>query len=226
MPGQIVEFSSNGSSAQGYLSRPETGAGPGVIVIQEWWGLVDHIKALADRFATKGFVALAPDLYRGESTTNPDDAGRLMMALDIDRAVEDLRGAIAFLLQDSSVAGDQVGTVGFCMGGQLALAAACQNPQVGACIDFYGVHPNVTLDFSGLEAPVLGLFAERDGFVSPEVARKLEHDIRSAGKRVEIEIYSGADHAFFNDTRPDVYDADAAADAWRRTLEFFRAELG
>ncbi len=226
MPGQIVEFSSNGSSAQGYLSRPETGTGPGVIVIQEWWGLVDHIKALADRFATKGFVALAPDLYRGESTTNPDDAGRLMMALDIDRAVEDLGGAIAFLLQDSSVAGDQVGTVGFCMGGQLALAAACQNPQVGACIDFYGVHPNVTLDFSGLEAPVLGLFAERDGFVSPEVARKLEHDIRSAGKRVEIEIYSGADHAFFNDTRPDVYDADAAADAWRRTLEFFRAELG
>ncbi len=226
MPGQIVEFSSNGSNAQGYLSCPESGGGPGVIVIQEWWGLVDHIKGLADRFATEGFVALAPDLYRGESTTSPDDAGRLMMALDIDRAVKDLSGAIAFLRGKAAVRGDRVGTVGFCMGGQLALAAACQNPEVGACIDFYGVHPNVTLDFSGLEAPVLGLFAELDGFVSPEVARKLEHDIRSAGKRVEIQIYSGADHAFFNDTRPDVYDADAAADAWRRTLEFFRAELG
>jgi carboxymethylenebutenolidase len=111
------------------------------------------------------------------------------------------------------------------MGGQLALATACQHDGVGACIDFYGVHPNVTLDYSGLAAPVLGLFAENDGFVTPEVARKLEHDIQQAGKRADFHIYPGADHAFFNDSRPDVYDAGAAADAWRRTLEFLRAEL-
>ena len=98
MPGRVVEFASNGAMAQGYLSTPPRGSGPGVIVIQEWWGLVDHIKALADRFAAEGFTALAPDLYHGESTTSPDDAGRLMMALNIGRAVRDLSGAVEFLL--------------------------------------------------------------------------------------------------------------------------------
>ena len=226
MPGQIVEFPSNGSTAQGYLSRPASGSGPGVIVIQEWWGLVDHIKAVADRFAAEGFVALAPDLYHGESTDSPDDAGRLMMALDIDRAVKDLLGAIEYLLGPGRASGGSVGTVGFCLGGQLALAAACKSDRVGACVDFYGVHPNVTLDYSGLSAPVLGLFAEKDGFVSPEVARKLEQDIRSAGKQIDIHIYPNVDHAFFNDSRPDVYDADAAKDAWDRTVQCYRKNLG
>ena len=222
--GQMVEFQSNGSRAQGYLARAE-GGGPGVIVIQEWWGLVDHIKALADRFASAGFTALAPDLYRGETTTSPDDAGRLMMALDIGGAVRDLQGAVDCLLADSASRGEHVGVVGFCMGGQLALAVACGNAKVGAAVDFYGVHPNVTLDFSKLEAPVLGLFAERDSFVTPEVARKLESDIRSAGKQIEMRIYPGADHAFFNDSREDAYDATAANDAWERTTGFFRAHL-
>jgi carboxymethylenebutenolidase len=225
MPGQMVEFASNGGKAQGYLATPASGGGPGVIVIQEWWGLVAHIKAVADRFAAAGFVALAPDLYRGESTQKPDDAGRLMMALDIDRAARDLEGAVAYLLSRQGVAPRRVGVVGFCMGGQLALATACRSASVGACVDFYGVHPNVKLDFAKLGAPVLGLFAERDGFVTPEVARKLEQDVRKAGKPIEIHVYPGADHAFFNDTRPDVYNREAATDAWNRTTQFFRRHL-
>jgi carboxymethylenebutenolidase len=171
MPGERVEFASNGKKAQGYLATPASGRGPGVIVIQEWWGLVAHIKAVADRFASAGFVALAPDLYRGEFAERPDDAGRLMMALDIERAVRDLAGAVRYLLARPGVAPKKVGAVGFCMGGQLALAAACASASVGAVVDFYGVHPNVTLDFSKLASPVLGLFGERDSFVTPEVAR-------------------------------------------------------
>ena len=225
MAGKIVEFASNGETVQGYLARPESGSGPAVIVIQEWWGVVDHIKAVADRFAAEGFTALAPDLYRGESTTSPDEAGRLMMALEIDRAVRDLGGAVKYLIGLEGVTPAAVGTVGFCMGGQLALAAACANKEVAAAVDFYGVHPNVTLDFSELRAPVLGLFAENDGFVSPEVARKLEHDLREAGRETDFHIYPGVDHAFFNDTRPDVYDEEAATDAWKRTLAFFGRHL-
>jgi carboxymethylenebutenolidase len=221
----MVEFAANGSTANGYLSRPGSGSGPGVIVIQEWWGLVDHIKAVADRFASEGFVALAPDLYHGESTTSPDDAGRLMMALNIDAATKELLGAVDYLLGAGGASSGSVGVVGFCMGGQLALAAACATPKVGACVDFYGVHQNVTIDFSGLESPVLGLFGENDSFVTPEVARKVEHDIRSAGKQIEIHLYPDADHAFFNDSRPDAYNPDAARDAWERTLRFFRQHV-
>lgn len=226
MAGELIEFSSNGSTTPGYLTLPESGSGAALIVLQEWWGLVDHIKDVADRFAAEGFVALAPDLYHGESTSSPDDAGRLMMALDIDRAARDVSGAIQYLLDLGAVAPKKVGTVGFCLGGQLALAAACQSAEVAACVDFYGVHPNITLDFSGLRAPVLGLFAENDAFVSPEVAGKLEHDLNEAGATTDFHIYPGVDHAFFNDTRPDVHDAAAANDAWRRSVEFFRAHLG
>lgn len=226
MAGSMVEFASNGTNAQGYLATPASGNGPAVIVIQEWWGLVDHIKAVADRFSVAGYTALAPDLYHGESTASPDDAGRLMMALEIDRAVLDLSGAVRYLLAQSSVSSQRVGTVGFCMGGQLALATGCGNPEIGAVVDFYGVHPNVTLDFSGLRAPVLGLFGENDGFVTPEVARKLEHDLREAGREADFHIYPGVDHAFFNETRADVYNEEAATDAWDRTLAFFAQHLG
>jgi carboxymethylenebutenolidase len=225
MPGRKVEFASNGAKTQGYLATPASGGGPAVIVIQEWWGLVDHIKDVADRFAAAGFVALAPDLYHGDSAQKPDDAGRLMMALDVARAARDLEGAVAYLLARSGVSARKVGVVGFCMGGQLALATACLSADVGAAVDFYGVHPNVKLDFAKLAAPVLGLFAERDAFVTPEAARKLERDVRAAGKAIEVHIYPDADHAFFNDTRPDVFNREAATDAWNRTTQFFRCHL-
>ena len=181
---------------------------------------------MADRFAAEGFFALAPDLYHGETTTRPDEAERLLMALNIGRAIADLSSAVSYLLGLEGVSPKKVGVVGFCMGGQLALAAACKNSSIGACVDFYGIHPKVTPDFSGLQAPVLGLFAEKDPFVTPEVARKLEQDIRSAGKQAEFHIYPGVGHAFFNDSRPDVYDPVAAQDAWDRVLRFFRENLG
>lgn len=224
--GAMVEFAANGRASSGYLATPATGSGPGVIVIQEWWGLVDHIKDVADRFASEGFVALAPDMYHGETATSPDDAGKLMMALNIDRTERDLRGAIDCLLARGEVTGDRVGTVGFCMGGQLSLFAACANPKVGACVDFYGIHPNVAPDLGGLQAPVLGFFAEKDGFVTPEVARGLETDLRAAGKEVEITIFEGADHAFFNDTRTEVFHPQYAAECWARMLAFYRRLLG
>lgn len=223
--GSEIEFASNGERAAGYLAAPAGGSGPGVLVIQEWWGLVDHIRDVCDRFAREGFVALAPDLYRGERAGDPDAAGRLMMGLEIPRAARDLEGAVQALLGHERVAGARVGAVGFCMGGQLALFAATRSPRIGAVVDFYGIHPNVSLDFSGLSAAVLGIFAERDEFVPPEAARKLEADLRAAGKRARFEIYPGVSHAFFNDSRPDVYDARAAARAWSETLAFLRAEL-
>ena len=222
--GEYVSFESNGGAASGYLARPAT-PGPGVIVIQEWWGLVPHIEEIADRIAKVGYVALAPDLFHGKTTKSPDEAGKMMMALSIDEAARDLAGAIDYVKGDRDVAGDKVGTIGFCMGGALSLFAACRNPDVGACVVFYGGHPNVKPDLASLQAPVLGIFAGRDTFVSPEVVSDLDRQLTSLGKRHDFHTYAGASHAFFNDQRPEVYDPAAAADAWSRTLTFFQREL-
>ena len=146
--GAIVEFAANGGKTTGYLTKPESGEGPGVIVLQEWWGLVGHIKNVADRFAAAGHVALAPDLYHGEVTKSPDEAGKLMMALNIAQTEKDLSGAVDYLAGNAR--GNKIGIVGFCMGGQLALFAASKNARIGACVDFYGIHPNVKPDYSQL----------------------------------------------------------------------------
>jgi carboxymethylenebutenolidase len=219
----MVQFPTNGTTTSGYLATPASGKGPGVIVLQEWWGLVQHIKSVCDRFAAEGFTALAPDMYHGQTASEPDAAGKLFMALNIAQAEKDLRGAATYLGGHSSTS--TLGAVGFCMGGQLALFAATLNRSVGACVNFYGIHPNVKPDYSKLSGPVLGLFAEKDGFVTPQVAREVDAAIKQAGKTSEIHIYPGVDHAFFNDERPDVYDRAAAADAWRRTLAHFRQSL-
>ena len=225
MTSEMVSFKSNGGTTEGYLSVPESGRGPGVVVIQEWWGLVPHIKHVADRFAAEGFVALAPDLYHGRATTSPDEAGKLMMALDIAQTEKDLRGAINYLLAHRSVTSARVGTVGFCMGGALSLYAATKNEQVGACVVFYGGHPKVKYDLENLHAPVLGLYAGRDTGVTPTSVRELEARLQELGKSAEMHIYEDADHAFFNDDRPEVYNREAAEDAWQRTVNFFRAHL-
>ena len=222
--GEMVHFRSNGKDASGYLALPKD-KGPAVVVIQEWWGLVPHIKKVADRFSNEGFVALAPDLYHGKTTKSPDEAGKLMMSLGVDDAEKDLRGAIHYLLANPKTSSDKVGTVGFCMGGALSLFAASKNPEVGACVVFYGGHPNVKPDIKNLKAPVLGLYAEKDTSVTPDVVRQLEKDLKANGKRAEMHIYPGAQHAFFNDERPEVYDGKAAADAWKKTIEFLRREL-
>ena len=223
MAGKMVDFSSNGGTTAGYLATPKAGTGRGVLVIQEWWGLVGHIKNVCDRFAAEGFSALAPDMYHGKTADEPDTAGKLFMALNISRVEKDLRGAAKFLANHSST--KKVGAVGFCMGGQLALFAGTVNPNVGAIVDFYGIHPNVKPDYTKLSGPVLGLFAEKDAFVTPQAAKDVDAAIKKAGKASEIHIYPGVDHAFFNDERPDAYNKPAADDAWRRTLAFFRQHL-
>jgi carboxymethylenebutenolidase len=220
-----VSFPSNGGTSEGYLALPDRGSGPGVIVIQEWWGVVPHIEDVCRRFAAEGFAALSPDLYHGESTTSPDEAGKLMMALNIGQAEKDLRGAVQYLVNHEAAQGDRVGTVGFCMGGQLSLFAATKNPAVGACVVYYGIHPRVKPDLSALRAPVLGFFGENDVLVTPEAARDLEARIRGAGKTAEFHVYPGAGHAFFNDTRPDAHHPKAAADSWDRMLAFYRDRL-
>jgi len=223
MAGKMVEFPSNGGTTSGYLATPASGKGPGVLVIQEWWGLVGHIKKVCDRFAGEGFTALAPDLYHGKTAGEPDEAGKLFMALNIAQAEKDLRGAAKLLAGQSST--PKIGVVGFCMGGQLALFAATLNPSVGATVNFYGVHPNVKPDYAKLAGPVLGLFAEKDQFVTPHVARDTDAAIKKAGKASEIHIYPNVDHAFFNDENKAAYNKQAADDAWRRTLAFFRQHL-
>src|SRR5262245_36817044 len=155
----MVTFPSNGGTAPGYLAAPPDRKGPGVVVIQEWWGLVPHIKAIADRFAAEGFLALAPDLYHGKATKSPDEAGKLMMAMNIGQAERDLAGAAAFVARHSANSTGRVGTVGFCMGGALSLYAASKNPAVSAAVVFYGGHPKVQPDLPALEAPLLGLYA-------------------------------------------------------------------
>jgi carboxymethylenebutenolidase len=222
--GEMVEFHSNGGTASGYLAD---GGGAGVVVIQEWWGLVPHIKDVADRFAAAGFTALAPDLFHGETTTEPDGAGKLMMALNLERAAKDMSGAVDFLTERTGR--PAVGVTGFCMGGGLTLVLACQRPDaVKAAVPWYGAIPWPTAqpDWSALEASVLGHYGEKDAWASPEAAHALEEQLRSLGKDATIHVYQGADHAFFNDTRPEVYDPDASQVAFDRTVEFLRAHLG
>jgi carboxymethylenebutenolidase len=222
--GERQLYKANGHTTPAYLARPRQ-PGPGVVVIQEWWGLVPHIERVADRFAEAGFVALAPDLYHGEKASSPDRAGKLMMALRIDEAARDLTGAIDYLAQQPEVSIKKVGTIGFCMGGALSLFAACTNPEVAACAVFYGGHPNVKPDLAALRAPVLGIYAGQDSFVTPDVVNDLDRQLSALGKRHAFHSYPQAQHAFFNDDRPEVYDAAAAADAWTKTLTFFRQEL-
>jgi carboxymethylenebutenolidase len=209
----------------GYLALPESGSGQGILVLQEWWGLVPHIRKVADRFTAAGFVALAPDLYHGESTTSPDEAGRMLMALNINRTAQDLQRAAEYLLNHEAVVGDKLGVVGFCMGGQLALLAATVSDKIGVTVDFYGIHPNVKPNFSNLNSPVLGIFGEKDSSVPPDAVKALEANIQKAGGTIETHTYPDADHAFFNDTRPEVYNPNAALDAWNRTISFFQHHL-
>ena len=224
MSGKMIEFRANGRMAAGYLAIPSQ-PGPGLIVIQEWWGLVDHIKDLVNRFAAEGFVALAPDLFHGDMTKSPDQAGKLLMALNIAEAGKDIRGAARHLLAIPEVQPKKVGAIGFCMGGQLALYAATEFPdEISAAIDFYGIHPKVTISSEKLRVPVQAHFAKRDNSVPEPQAREFVNELKSGGKTIDGYFYD-ADHAFFNDTRPEVYNPDAANLAWTRSLAFLRAHL-
>jgi carboxymethylenebutenolidase len=224
--GEMVEFPSNGGTAKGYLAMPDAEVAVPLIVIQEWWGLVPHIKDVCDRFAAKGFAALAPDLYRGESTTEPDEAGKLMMALNIQQAGKDMSGAVDKL---QKVTGRlHVGVTGFCMGGGLALVLATQRPDaVAAVVPWYGLipWPEAQPDWSALTASVLGHYAANDGFFGPPQVAELQDTLDGLGKDAELKCHPGVDHAFFNDTRPEVYDQPTAELAFEETVAFLKASL-
>jgi carboxymethylenebutenolidase len=222
--GSLIEFASNGGTASGYLAGD---TGIPVVVIQEWWGLVPHITDVCDRFAAEGFVALAPDLYHGDTTTEPDEAGKLMMAMNIEQAAKDMSGAIDEVARRAG--SDKVGVTGFCMGGGLALMAAAKRPdKVKAVVPWYGLIPweGAQPDWSDLDAAVLGHYAELDGYFGPEAVAGLQSALDAAGKQAELVVHPGVDHAFFNDTRPEVHDPATSAAAWGQTLAFFRAQLG
>lgn len=223
--GQLIDFNGGDRQYQGYLATARDGVGPGVIVIQEWWGLVDHIKHVCDRFAEAGFTALAPDLYFGEATSEPTRAGELMMALSISETAEVLERAIDKLLSLPSVMGKKLGIVGFCMGGQLSMYAACHSSKIGACVNFYGIHPNVQPALRALSCPMMGVFAEHDDYASPSAVRALDEELTLLDKEHQFTTYPGTHHAFFNDSRPEVYNETAAFDAWQRLLVFLKANL-
>jgi carboxymethylenebutenolidase len=197
-----------------------------VVVIQEWWGLVDHIKDVCDRFAAEGFYAIAPDLYDGRQVREPDEAAKEMMALEMDKAAANMNGAAEYLIRLTNR--QKVGVLGFCMGGGLAYVLASRFPKnIGALVPFYGVipWPNAEPDYSAIEAPIQGHYAEHDDFASPERVRALENQLKAMGKDVEFFIYPGTHHAFFNDTRPEVYDALASRQAWERSVQFLKENL-
>jgi carboxymethylenebutenolidase len=224
--GERVSFPSNGHTCEGYFAASASGKGPAVVVIQEWWGLVPHIEDLVNRFAAAGFTAIAPDLYHGKTTTSPDDATKLLMELDADRASSEITGAGEFLLQRPECSSSKYGVVGFCMGGALAQFAATEHPDnVGAAVSFYGGFKKAPQHWEKLQAPLLLIYGENDKGVPAAQGRELETKLRALGKDVEVVVYPNAEHAFFNDARPAVHNAEASADAWRRTLELFRRAL-
>jgi carboxymethylenebutenolidase len=226
----MVTFPSNGAEGQGYVAIPESGSGPGVVVIQEWWGLNQQIKEVCDRFASDGFVALAPDLYRGAeaSLEEPDEAGKLMMALNIEQAAKDMVGAIDFLKNHPAVSSSGVGVIGFCMGGGLALWLATLRPDdVKAVAPYYGIipWPAAQPDYSKLQASVQGHYAENDDFAGPPAVQKLQAELSGLGKRFEFFVYPGTEHAFTNHHRPEVHHEEHAQTAWHRTIQFFRERV-
>ena len=222
---ESLEFKANGGAATGYLAHPaEGGPFPAVVVIQEWWGLNDNIRDIANRIAAEGYVALAPDLYHGNVTAEPDEAQKLMMALQQDKAVIDMNGAVSALQARDDVQTSRLGVTGFCLGGGLALLLAMKNPAITAAAPFYGVPMGDLSEATNIQGGVLALYAGQDGFVTSDYVAKVQDALVAGGVSHEIHTYPDADHAFFNDTQ-GAYKPDDAADAWERLKRFLAARL-
>jgi carboxymethylenebutenolidase len=220
-----IEYPADGVSAPGYLAQPDDAAAhPGVIVIQEWWGLDDHIKSIADRFALVGFIALAPDLYRGSFATEPDEARKLVMNMNREQAIKDLMGAVKSLQAMAEVSPKKVGCIGFCMGGALTLALAAASSDVAAAAPFYaGFQPRAG-DIARIEAEMFCAFGGDDAGIPMENVQRFEATLKDTGRNAVVKVYEGAPHSFFNDSR-DSYRPEAAKDAWERSLALFRRVL-
>jgi len=226
--GEMVSFKSNGGTAGGYLASPASAKGPGVLVIQEWWGLIPQVKGMVDMFAREGFNALAPDFYHGKSARigEPDAAQKLMMELNIEQAAKDARGAAQFLASHPKTSSTKIAVIGFCMGGMLALmTGTVASDVVGAVVDCYGVPPQKKPDYSKLKGnPVLGIFGGKDEWVMNALPA-LEADLKAAGAPFEKVIYPNADHAFLNEQRADVHRPDDAKDAWPKIMSFLKRNV-
>lgn len=223
--GRNHNFEVNGASGTGYLSLPENGSGPAVIVIQEWWGLVGHITDVVDRFAAEGFVAFAPDLYHGQAASEPDTAKKLMMELKLDEAGKEIVNAASFLLSLPETSSSYVGTVGFCMGGSLSIWSGTLTTLIEKCVGFYPGsswerHAPEWKNFKGKHALIH--CCEGDGASSAPGIQEAKSEIINAGGSIEIFDYPGTQHAFFNSDRLEVFDANAAAISWDRTIKFLK----
>ncbi|GAB3595485.1 dienelactone hydrolase family protein [Angustibacter peucedani] len=227
-PRQNVTFDSAGTTIHGYLATPPAGTGPGVLVVQEWWGLDDHMVDICDRFAAEGFVTLAPDLMGGRVAHDSDEAGEMMSQLPVDESAHKLGGAVDWLLAHDAVTSSTVGAVGFCMGGGFVLALATQQGEkVSAAVPFYGVGEAVPDQYQGLTAAVQGHYAEQDDFYPVDQARAQEQQIRDESGSADVQFfYYPAGHAFHNDKdKLGTYDEESARLAWSRTVDFLRSHV-
>lgn len=226
MPQKITFPSRSGTPTSGEIALPGGDAkAPSVVLIQEWWGLNDHIRSILDRLAGAGFIAIAPDLYHGVVTKDAGEAGELMNAMNWDRALDEIAGAGDFAHKHERCIG-RVGVTGFCMGGALTFAAAARIPDLfSAAVPFYGIPPEkLSVDYSKIRAPILAHFASRDGWAKPDAAQALKAELDGRGQSMELHVYE-ADHAFFNSTRPEVFNREAADLAWQRTVDFLHKHL-
>jgi carboxymethylenebutenolidase len=227
---ETVEFKSNGHNATGYLVKPPSGSGPGVLVIQEWWGLDDDLKKMADKLAAAGFVALAPDLYHGQVAghTEMDKAAQLMNTMPPDRAGRDMSGAVDYLAGRPDVKGKGIGVVGFCMGGMLSfIIAANRGDKVKAVVPFYGFPQGpMEPDWSKLTASVSGHMAENDSFFPPDKAKALEEKLRKMGKECTLKVHKGTGHAFMGPHNAlGTLDEKLANQIWPEVVSFLKSKL-
>jgi carboxymethylenebutenolidase len=218
-----TKFTGNGLEVGAFVARP-AGArkAPAIIIVHEWWGLNPHIEDVAQRFAREGFMAVAADLYEGQTTMDAQEASKLMGALKQEVGLTRLQVVLDQLRANPEVT--SVGVTGFCMGGTFALLLAC-HAEVEASVPFYGDVPVDTSMIGNLSCPVLFIGAEKDQWITIDKMNRLDDALKQYGKEGEVRIYQGADHAFFNDTRPEVYSQADAEDAWKTVIEFFNRHL-
>lgn len=214
----------NGKPASGAFAEPSgTARAPALVLCQEWWGLNDHVKSIAERLAKDGFLVVAPDLYHGTVTKDANEAAALMTALDTLQAVDEIAGAAAFLKAHARGNG-KVGVIGFCMGGALSLASACHVEGLSAVVAFYGIPPAEKVDYTKVTAPILAHVAKNDDWVTVAKMEAVKKQLDAQGKPMQVEVYD-ASHAFVNDTRPEVYDETSAKLAWQRSVDFLKKHL-
>jgi carboxymethylenebutenolidase len=221
MKTELLNLNTSHGATTAHVARPDNSVTAAVVLIQEWWGINDHIRDLAGRYAAEGYLCVAPDLYRGKLAKDADEAAKLMQGLAIEDGVETIQEAIAESKRRYSV--QKIGITGYCMGGTFALRAACELSDLAAAAPFYGDIPEENI-LKKLKVPTLFVAGKRDAWINPAKVNTLIEAARKYDLPVETVSYD-ADHAFFNDTRPQVYNAEAAADAWRRVLELFRKHL-